>query len=220
MPSELHEIEKNFDTNSIVIRVIFDKIDHQLHFVQLERLHLIKREKQSLSKLLKTSKRIENSFFSSDLRETTSWNSSRWNFRRSSVRSDDYTRKTSIFKVKKKQKILSWSNFFFSKAKIYFQLGRCRKVTHSALSERELMNLIGVEQSTDLSMIRFWQKGLSQTYKNQIRLLKHNENVCSTNVHWKVVVSFSASLLIGSTSIWFRFVNKCFFETISKRIRR
>ena len=55
-------------------------------------------------------------------------------------------------------------------------MGRCRTVTQSTLSESEQMNLIGVRQSTDLLLIRFWQKGLSQTYKNQIRLLKQNEN--------------------------------------------
>lgn len=81
MPSELHQIEKNFDTNSIIIRVIFDDIDHQLHFVQLERLHLIKREKQSSLKLLKKNFEmnfsISFSFFSSNLCETTDRNSSR-----------------------------------------------------------------------------------------------------------------------------------------------
>ena len=38
----IHELEKNFDSNSLVIRIIFDGIDHHLHLVKLERLHLMK----------------------------------------------------------------------------------------------------------------------------------------------------------------------------------
>jgi hypothetical protein len=38
------------------------------------------------------------------------------------------------------------------------------------------MKIFQVENISDLKMIRFWQKGLSQAYKKQIRLLKHDDN--------------------------------------------
>jgi hypothetical protein len=38
------------------------------------------------------------------------------------------------------------------------------------------MDILHVQNRTDLLLIRFWQKGLSQTYKTQIRMLKQNDN--------------------------------------------
>ncbi len=38
------------------------------------------------------------------------------------------------------------------------------------------MKIFNVENTTDLAMIRFWQKGLSQAYRTQIRILKQDDN--------------------------------------------
>jgi len=38
------------------------------------------------------------------------------------------------------------------------------------------MDILHVQNPIDLLLIRFWQKGLSQTYKTQIRMLKHDDN--------------------------------------------
>jgi hypothetical protein len=38
------------------------------------------------------------------------------------------------------------------------------------------MDLLKVNNPNDLSLIRFWQKGLSQAYKTQIRMLKQDHN--------------------------------------------
>jgi len=38
------------------------------------------------------------------------------------------------------------------------------------------MKIFNVENTTDLALIRFWQKGLSQAYRTQIRLLKQDGN--------------------------------------------
>jgi len=38
------------------------------------------------------------------------------------------------------------------------------------------MKIFNVENTTDLALIRFWQKGLSQAYRTQIRLLKQDDN--------------------------------------------
>ena len=65
---------------------------------------------------------------------------------------------------------------FISKAKLYFQLGRCQIASVLSLSERQQLDILRVNNSADLSLIRFWQKGVSQTYKSQIRMLKQNEN--------------------------------------------
>ncbi len=65
---------------------------------------------------------------------------------------------------------------FFSKAKLYFQLGRCQIASTLSLSERQQMDILHVHNQHDLSLIRFWQKGLSQTYKTQIRMLKQDDN--------------------------------------------
>ena len=61
-----------------------------------------------------------------------------------------------------------------SKAKVYFQLGRCQGA--SGLSdERQQISILRVESTSDLLLIRFWQKGLSQNYRKQIRLLKQDD---------------------------------------------
>jgi len=67
--------------------------------------------------------------------------------------------------------------FFLSKAKLYFQFGRCQTtITSSPPDDQQQMKIFQVENISDLKMIRFWQKGLSQAYKKQIRLLKHDDN--------------------------------------------
>ncbi len=38
------------------------------------------------------------------------------------------------------------------------------------------MDLLHLDNQIDLLLIRFWQKGLSQTYKTQIRMLKQDDN--------------------------------------------
>jgi hypothetical protein len=38
------------------------------------------------------------------------------------------------------------------------------------------MTVLNVENMSDLKLIRFWQKGLSQAYRKQIRLLKQDHN--------------------------------------------
>jgi hypothetical protein len=64
----------------------------------------------------------------------------------------------------------------FSKAKLYFQLGRCQIASTLSYSERQQMDLLHLDNQIDLLLIRFWQKGLSQTYKTQIRMLKQDDN--------------------------------------------
>ena len=44
------------------------------------------------------------------------------------------------------------------------------------MSERQQMDILHVLNPHDLSLIRFWQKGLSQNYKTQIRILKQDDN--------------------------------------------
>ncbi len=66
--------------------------------------------------------------------------------------------------------------FFFSKAKLYFQLGRCQIASTLSLNERQQMDILHVNNSHDILLIRFWQKGLSYTYKTQIRMLKQDDN--------------------------------------------
>jgi hypothetical protein len=65
---------------------------------------------------------------------------------------------------------------FSSKAKLYFQLGRCQIASTLSLNERQQMDILHVNNPNDLSLIRFWQKGLSLTYKTQIRTLKQDDN--------------------------------------------
>jgi len=38
------------------------------------------------------------------------------------------------------------------------------------------MDILHVNNSHDILLIRFWQKGLSYTYKTQIRMLKQDDN--------------------------------------------
>ncbi|CAF1020708.1 unnamed protein product [Rotaria sordida] len=65
---------------------------------------------------------------------------------------------------------------YLNKAKLYFQLGRCQIASTLSLSERQQMNILNVNNPNDLLLIRFWQKGLSQSYKTQIRMLKQDDN--------------------------------------------
>jgi hypothetical protein len=44
------------------------------------------------------------------------------------------------------------------------------------LSERQQMDILNINNPNDLLIIRFWQKGLSQSYKTQIRMLKQDDN--------------------------------------------
>ena len=74
-----------------------------------------------------------------------------------------------------------FSNFvlfveFFSKAKLYFQVGRCQREFSTTPNERQQIALFNLENSFDLLLIQFWQRGLSRAYRKQIRLLKHNDN--------------------------------------------
>ncbi|CAF3395246.1 unnamed protein product, partial [Rotaria sp. Silwood2] len=65
---------------------------------------------------------------------------------------------------------------YVNKAKLYFQLGRCQIASTLSLSERQQMDILNVDNPHDLLLIRFWQKGLSQSYKTEIRTLKHDYN--------------------------------------------
>jgi len=65
---------------------------------------------------------------------------------------------------------------YLNKAKLYFQLGRCQIASILSLSERQQMDILHVNNRHDLPLIRFWQKGLSQIYKTQIRMLKQHDN--------------------------------------------
>lgn len=38
------------------------------------------------------------------------------------------------------------------------------------------MNMLNISNPSDLLVIRFWQKGLSQSYKTQIRTMKQDDN--------------------------------------------
>jgi hypothetical protein len=38
------------------------------------------------------------------------------------------------------------------------------------------MTIFNVQNTSDLALIRFWQKGLSQAYRTQIRILKQDDN--------------------------------------------
>lgn len=63
-----------------------------------------------------------------------------------------------------------------SKAKLYFQLGRCQSATMVATDNRRQMKILNIDNKSDLDLIRFWQKGLSQAYRTQIRILKQDDN--------------------------------------------
>lgn len=65
---------------------------------------------------------------------------------------------------------------YLNKAKLYFQFGRCQTGTISSMNNRQQMQIFNLENQTDLELIRFWQKGLSQAYRNQIRFLKQDFN--------------------------------------------
>lgn len=41
-------------------------------------------------------------------------------------------------------------------------------------NERQQLKLFNVSNTNDLAIIRFWQKGLSQAYRTQIRLMKQD----------------------------------------------
>ncbi|CAF1124957.1 unnamed protein product [Rotaria sordida] len=65
---------------------------------------------------------------------------------------------------------------YLNKAKLYFQLGRCQTATTVSSNDRGQMTIFNVENTSDLALIRFWQKGLSQAYRTQIRILKQDDN--------------------------------------------
>ncbi|UJR25424.1 hypothetical protein I4U23_006771 [Adineta vaga] len=65
---------------------------------------------------------------------------------------------------------------YLNKAKLYFQLGRCSTASTLSTDDRQQMTIFNVENISDLKLIRFWQKGLSQAYRKQIRLLKQDHN--------------------------------------------
>ncbi|CAF3132197.1 unnamed protein product [Rotaria socialis] len=65
---------------------------------------------------------------------------------------------------------------YLNKAKVYFQFGRCQTATTVSSNDCRLMSIFNVENASDLAMIRFWQKGLSQAYKAEIRILKQDDN--------------------------------------------
>ncbi|CAF1396116.1 unnamed protein product [Adineta ricciae] len=65
---------------------------------------------------------------------------------------------------------------YLNKAKLYFQLGRCPTASALSTNDRQQMTIFNVENTSDLKLIRFWQKGLSQTYRKQIRVLKQDHN--------------------------------------------
>ncbi|CAF4080836.1 unnamed protein product, partial [Rotaria sp. Silwood2] len=65
---------------------------------------------------------------------------------------------------------------YLNKAKLYFQLGRCQTATTVSSNDRRQMAIFNVENTSDLALIRFWQKGLSQAYRTQIRILKQDDN--------------------------------------------
>ena len=67
-------------------------------------------------------------------------------------------------------------NVCFSKAKLYFQLGRCPIASFLSMNEHQQMNILKITNPNDLLIIRFWQRGLSSAYKNQIRMLKQDDN--------------------------------------------
>jgi hypothetical protein len=59
---------------------------------------------------------------------------------------------------------------------LYFQLGRCQTAATLSSNDRQQMAIFHVENTSDLALIRFWQKGLSQAYRTQIRILKEDDN--------------------------------------------
>ncbi|CAF1004965.1 unnamed protein product [Adineta steineri] len=65
---------------------------------------------------------------------------------------------------------------YLNKAKLYFQLGRCQIASTLSLDERKQMEILNIRDPNDLLIIRFWQRGISQSYKTQIRLLKQDDN--------------------------------------------
>ncbi|CAF0783594.1 unnamed protein product [Adineta steineri] len=65
---------------------------------------------------------------------------------------------------------------YLNKAKLHFQLGRCQTAATLSTNDRQQMTIFNVENMSDLALIRFWQKGLSQAYKTQIRILKQDDN--------------------------------------------
>jgi hypothetical protein len=65
---------------------------------------------------------------------------------------------------------------FSSKAKLYFQFGRCQTAGRLSSNEQQQMKIFNIENKSDLAMIRFWQKGLSEAYRKQIRALTRDIN--------------------------------------------
>jgi hypothetical protein len=46
----------------------------------------------------------------------------------------------------------------------------------SSLNDYLQLKIFNVENKSDLALIRFWVKGLSQAYRKQIRTLKRDNN--------------------------------------------
>ncbi|CAF0789835.1 unnamed protein product [Adineta ricciae] len=72
--------------------------------------------------------------------------------------------------------IIQQKNKYLNKAKLYFQLGRCPIASFLSMNEHQQMNILKITNPNDLLIIRFWQRGLSSAYKNQIRMMKQDDN--------------------------------------------
>ncbi|CAF0782432.1 unnamed protein product [Didymodactylos carnosus] len=58
---------------------------------------------------------------------------------------------------------------YLNKSKLLFQLGRLRSKQN--LSDKQLLDILNLKNSSDLEMVRFWQRGLSLAYRTRIRTL-------------------------------------------------
>lgn len=76
-------------------------------------------------------------------------------------------------------------NFYFSKAKLYFQFGHCQIASTLSFSERQEMDLLQIKNPSDLSVIRFWKKGLSDSYKTHIRTLRQDDKLHKQQLNHK-----------------------------------
>ncbi|CAF2058038.1 unnamed protein product [Rotaria magnacalcarata] len=65
---------------------------------------------------------------------------------------------------------------YLNKSKLYFQMGRCKIASTSSISENQQMDILHIRNPSDLMVIRFWQKGLSNSYQAQIRILIQDDN--------------------------------------------
>lgn len=65
---------------------------------------------------------------------------------------------------------------FCSKAKLYFQFGRCQTAATLSTNEHQQIKIFNLENRSDLEMICFWKQGLSKAYTSQIRILRLDIN--------------------------------------------